>query len=189
MPSASKEKGKRWEREAAKLLSDAYGETFLRVPASGAFTGGRNFHRMASMSENQISASRGDLIAPWEGSGGFIAECKHVKPGTVSDLMQGPSAIIDKWWAQANADAREGDFVVMLVKEDRKNPRAVFRAGYGLQRALGGSWMLYRGGEGVPPLVVADMADWLENCRDDVRSLATSGVTVAGAGCDSMTGD
>ena len=188
MPSASKEKGKRWERDCAGILSNAFSDSFIRVPNSGSFTGGKNVVRMQGMSQNQIAASRGDIIPPDEWTG-FIAECKHVKPGTVSDLMQGPSAIIDKWWAQANADAREGDFVVMLVKEDRKNPRAVFRAGYGLQRELGGSWMLYRGGEGVPPLVVADMADWLERCRDDVRSLATSGMTVAGMGRDSMTGD
>ena len=37
----SKNKGKLFEREIANFLSDLYGESFTRVPYSGAFVGGK----------------------------------------------------------------------------------------------------------------------------------------------------
>ena len=175
MPNSQKEKGKRWERDCAEALTEAFGENFMRVPNSGSFTGGSNASRMERMSQNQISASRGDLIPPEEWVH-FIAECKHVKPGTVSDLMQGPSAKIEQWWRQANADARDGDFVVLLVKEDRKSPKALFDGGLHMEKALRKSWMLYRGEDSLC-LIVADMADWLENCEGRIRKSSRMGVS------------
>ena len=46
MPSAAKQKGNVWEREVAKDLSEVFNENFIRVPNSGAYTGGANFHRL-----------------------------------------------------------------------------------------------------------------------------------------------
>ena len=174
MPNAQKDKGKRWERDCAKALTEAFGENFMRVPNSGAFTGGKNVFRMANMSQNQISASRGDIVPP-DSFPHLIVECKHVKPGTVADLMQGPAAKIDQWWAQANADAMPGDFAVLLVKEDRRNPRAFFESCLGMQAGLEKSWMLYRGADELS-LIVADMEDWLANCRDGIRRFSSEGI-------------
>ena len=174
MANAQKEKGKRWERDCADALTEAFGENFMRVPNSGAFTGGKNVFRMERMSQNQISASRGDIVPP-DSFPHLIVECKHVKPGTVADLMQGPAAKIDQWWAQANADARPGDLAVLLVKEDRRNPKAFFESCLGMQAGLEKSWMLYRGAGGVS-LAVADMADWLGNCGEEIRRLSADGI-------------
>ena len=40
MTAKSRNKGKSWEREAAKFLSDLYCKSFVRVVNSGAFVGG-----------------------------------------------------------------------------------------------------------------------------------------------------
>ena len=45
MPSKSKAKGSSYERDLAKFLSEKYNGSFVRVPNSGAYIGGSNFHR------------------------------------------------------------------------------------------------------------------------------------------------
>ena len=42
MSSKSKNKGNNWEREVANNLSTLYKESFIRVPSSGAYVGGKN---------------------------------------------------------------------------------------------------------------------------------------------------
>jgi len=41
MPSKSKNKGSSFERDIAKLLSETFGESFIRVTNSGAYIGGK----------------------------------------------------------------------------------------------------------------------------------------------------
>ena len=42
MTSKSKSKGKSWERDVCVFLSKLYNDSFIRVPNSGAYTGGKN---------------------------------------------------------------------------------------------------------------------------------------------------
>ena len=169
MPSKSKTKGKAWEREAAHLLTEAFDAPFQRVPSSGAFTGGANRHRMESMDENQINASRGDLMNPdgWNA----VWECKHVKKGTVSDILEGPSAAIDKWWTQACSDARRGELVILLVKEDRKSPRAFFAEHRDFQWVLEGPWAVCIT-KSKKRLISCLMADLIVNAASQVEEAA-----------------
>lgn len=51
MPSKSKTKGSSFEREIAVYLSNLYKESFVRVPNSGAYTGGNNSHRKEFLHE------------------------------------------------------------------------------------------------------------------------------------------
>ena len=62
--SKSKNKGKTYEREVANFLSELYQESFTRVPYSGAFVGGKNIVRTATLSENQTRGFKGDIIPP-----------------------------------------------------------------------------------------------------------------------------
>jgi len=64
MPSKSKIKGSAFEREMAKFLSEKYDESFVRVPNSGAYIGGKNQKRTDVLSEGQIRAFKGDIIPP-----------------------------------------------------------------------------------------------------------------------------
>ena len=57
----SKNKGKSYERDVANFLSELYGESFTRVPYSGAFVGGQNIKRTATLSEDQTRGYKGDI--------------------------------------------------------------------------------------------------------------------------------
>lgn len=66
MPSASKSKGNRGEREIADQLSKIFNLNFERVPNSGAFIGGKNSSRISRLSKSQQLLTEGDLIVPEE---------------------------------------------------------------------------------------------------------------------------
>ena len=76
MSSKSKIKGSSFEREVAKYLSDLYGESFIRnISGSGAFIGGKNFHRASTLTDSQILSTRGDIYCP-ESFANLNIECK-----------------------------------------------------------------------------------------------------------------
>ena len=62
MPSAAKQKGNAWERDVAKDLSETFNENFIRVPNSGAYTGGANVFRIDQLTEQQKRMMDGDII-------------------------------------------------------------------------------------------------------------------------------
>ena len=64
MASPQKVKGKSYENAKAKFLTDIFGQTFIRVPTSGAFLGGKNYDRRLDMSDGQVMAFKGDIIPP-----------------------------------------------------------------------------------------------------------------------------
>ena len=41
MSKKSKQKGKSWERDVCIFLSELYSDSFIRVPNSGAYVGGK----------------------------------------------------------------------------------------------------------------------------------------------------
>ncbi|MGI4852258.1 MAG: putative PDDEXK endonuclease, partial [Janthinobacterium lividum] len=64
MPNASKTKGNAAELALCGILSQHLGGSFVRVPNSGAFVGGTNASRTASLSPAQVRAARGDIVPP-----------------------------------------------------------------------------------------------------------------------------
>jgi len=64
MTSKSKSKGKSWERDVCVFLSKLYNDSFIRVPNSGAYTGGKNEFRKEYLTDEQIKLSRGDVVPP-----------------------------------------------------------------------------------------------------------------------------
>ena len=76
MSNKSKNKGKSWERDVCNFLSDLYNQSFIRVPNSGAFVGGKNEYRKDHLSAEQIKLSRGDIVPP-QNYPYFLAECKN----------------------------------------------------------------------------------------------------------------
>lgn len=64
MASSAKQKGNSWEREICKFLGETLGGNFQRVPNSGAYIGGKNVHRKASLEVGQARAAKGDIIPP-----------------------------------------------------------------------------------------------------------------------------
>ena len=128
MPSKSKTKGSSFERDIAKYLGSLYNESFTRVPDSGAFTGGKNAHRRATLTENQVRAHKGDIIPPddWRL---FNCECKNYAAFPFHRLLFNVEVpLLEEWIEQLMDAADPGDFNVLFVKITRLGKFVVFES-------------------------------------------------------------
>lgn len=127
MGAKSKLKGNAGERALAKLLSSALGGSFVRSNGSGAFIGGKNWHRKSSLSENQVRNTKGDICPP-DHMPHMVIECKfHSSIGY--HLIFQRSALLDDWITQARSAADDGDFWVLGFKTNRVPWLVAFDAG------------------------------------------------------------
>lgn len=119
MPSKSKSKGSAWEREVATFLSELYNDHFMRVPNSGAYTGGMNAGRKLSMTEGQIRHMKGDIVPPdhWKH---LNSECKNYANFPFHRLLMNVSIPLLEDWLQQIMDAADpGDVNVLFFKITR----------------------------------------------------------------------
>lgn len=116
MPSPSKNKGNRFEREVAQLLTDALqvGE-FQRTKGSGAFYGKSNQTRLKTASQSAIRAMRGDIIPPDDID--LVVECKNHKsfPGGFHSILYGESKQLDQWLSEVYSDSQNNKIPNFLV--------------------------------------------------------------------------
>ena len=137
MPSKSKAKGNSWELDVAKFLTETYGETFLRVPSSGAFVGGKNSHRKSALDQSQLQSKKGDIHPPqtWKH---FNCECKSYADFPFHQLFYTDVKILDSWIAQQHEVEDEGDLNLILIKISRKERWVVVpeNLGFVTERAL-----------------------------------------------------
>ena len=109
----------------AKRLSAEFNAEFRRVPNSGAFTGGMNRAKVASLRADAQEILSGDLIGP-KGFP-FLLECKHyANDPAFHKILQGADPTLDRWIAQNDGDA---EFVekesLIIFKINRKGEYAV----------------------------------------------------------------
>jgi len=121
MANASKNKGKSWEREIAKHLTAIYGVNFQRVPNSGAFVGGFNSNRIASLTPEQLLLASGDIILPRFLSH-ITLEGKFYKDFNFESLLINNQQL-DGWIEQASV---VGKIPFVLFKINRKGGFVVF---------------------------------------------------------------
>lgn len=120
MTSKAKIKGNSWERDLAKFLRELFKGSFIRVPNSGAFIGGKNAHRRDNMSDNQILAAKGDLQTP-DFMPKLVIECKFYADFTWHGLLTpGYVPQLDAWIAQTKECIQENDFWVVAFKINRR---------------------------------------------------------------------
>jgi hypothetical protein len=119
MPSKAKTKGSQFERELAKYLSDLYGESFVRIPNSGAYIGGLNTHRKTNLSENQIKSFKGDIVPPDSWSY-FNAEAKNYNDFPFHQVVTGKCKQLETWLDQLLAVAEPNDVNFLFFKLSRK---------------------------------------------------------------------
>jgi len=119
MSSKSKTKGNNFEREISTYLSELYGLSFLRVPNSGAYVGGLNAQRQATMASGQIKTFRGDIIPPDEFT--IVIECKNYANFPFHSLLKTGTniALLDGWIDEVETDANQ-DFWLLFFKISRK---------------------------------------------------------------------
>lgn len=117
MPSPQKQKGKSYENDVAKFLTEQYGNKFMRVQSSGAFLGGSNHHRRHDMTEGQVRSFKGDITPPdnWRR---FNCEVKFYKDFKFHQLYNG-SQVIDTWIKETLATANPGDLNLIFMKFNR----------------------------------------------------------------------
>lgn len=126
MPSKGKAKGNGWEREVADFLSELYGESFVRVPNSGAFIGGKNSHRKNNLSEQQIRGFKGDII-PGPSFPHLNLEAKFYKDFAFHQVMQGSCKQLDDWISQIITTCDETDINILAMKFNRKGSYIAFQ--------------------------------------------------------------
>ena len=121
MPSAAKQKGNAWEREVAKDLSETFNENFIRVPNSGAYTGGANVFRIDQLTEQQKRMMDGDIMVP-PCLSRYKIECKNYKAFDFHQLFN-ENKTLDKWIKQAEF----GLLWFLVIKVTRKGSFILFR--------------------------------------------------------------
>lgn len=134
MTSKSKAKGNSWELEVAKFLSEMYQSSFLRVPSSGAFVGGKNTFRKATLDQSQLQSKKGDIHPPQEWTHLSI-ECKSYADFPFHQLWYADVKILDAWIQQQKDVEDEGDLNLILIKISRKDKWILFPQNLGFVAA------------------------------------------------------
>jgi hypothetical protein len=126
MPSKSKQKGNAWERELCAFLGSVFNSNFQRVPNSGAFTGRSNSFRKATMSANQKTIMKSDIIPP-EHMTRLNIEAKNYKEIPFHQIFNGSCPMLDTWIDQTEQSADPGDLSFTIFKITRKGAWVVFK--------------------------------------------------------------
>ena len=132
MPSKSKNKGNSWELEVAKFLTATYNESFLRIPSSGAFVGGKNTFRKSQIDSAQLQGKKGDIHPP-EAWKHWNIECKSYADFPFHQLWYADVKILDSWIQQQHEVEDEGDLNLILIKISRKEKWVVYPQNLGFQ--------------------------------------------------------
>jgi len=128
MGARSRRKGNTCERRVARLLENAIGGTWSRVPQSGGWANRAAF------------STCGDVVTTVKGFP-FTIECKHVEGWHLEQLLVSPDTCpIACWWRQAKTEASEAKRRPMLVFTRNFQPlyvmtRVVDRSAAGLPEA------------------------------------------------------
>ena len=126
MSSKSKAKGSGWERDVCQTLSELYNDNFMRVPNSGAYTGGMNAHRKDVLTTEQIKLSKGDIIPPVSFCN-FVAECKNYADFPFHQLVKKSRiALLDTWIDQVELDSAQKDLWLLFIKITRKGTYVLY---------------------------------------------------------------
>lgn len=98
----SKTKGSSYELKTAKALSQWWGFTFNRTPASGGLHWGAS---------NNVA---GDIVTPIEADFPFVIECKKREDWTIDNVLLN-NKDIKNWWSQVVGDALRVDKTPALI--------------------------------------------------------------------------
>lgn len=125
MAKKEKTKGKSFERTIAKDLSDIFDQSFVRIPNSGAYVGGKNQSRVVLLDSGQVVSKKGDIHPP-DGWTRWNCECKSYKSFDFHKLFTGNNRLLETWIEQTMEVADEDDFNIIFIKVDYKGKWVVF---------------------------------------------------------------
>lgn len=175
MPSKGKTKGNSWEREVATFLSTLYGESFVRVPNSGAFIGGKNVHRKTNLSDEQIRGFKGDII-PGPSFSHLNIEGKFYADFPFHQVVQGSCKQLNQWIGQLITSADETDFNLLAMKFNRKGAYVAYEMKNLPPVNPGENCMRYHDiSTGHGPWVIQEFNSFWELNKDVIRDLSKPG--------------
>lgn len=118
-----KNKGSTFERKVAKILTEAFGLPFQRTQGSGAYTGGKNAVRKATLDSRQVGVARGDIIPPEE-LANLVIECKHLQAFNSMSLKAfgGKWATLDDVIKQVQKDGDQPTDFHMIIFRGNGTP-------------------------------------------------------------------
>ena len=159
MPSAAKQKGNAWERDVAKDLSETFNENFIRVPNSGAYTGGANVFRIDQLTEQQKRMMDGYIMVP-PCLSRYKIECKNYKAFDFHQLFN-ENKTLDKWIKQAEF----GLLWFLVIKVTRKGSFILFRKEISKHFSYK-NYLSYK-----DKYVITDYKEFLQENADAIRRL------------------
>lgn len=112
--SKSKNKGKSGERELAKIFEGIFKGSFIRVPNSGAYIGGKNAFRVEVLSDGQIRNVKGDIIPP-DFMPKLVLECKFYADFPFHSLMTEKTIPILEAWIEQTTEVLDKDDIWFLA--------------------------------------------------------------------------
>ncbi len=165
MTSKAKNKGNSWERSLCEILSSVFGGSWLRVPSSGAFTGGMNVYRKDTMSAKQIGAFRGDII-PDDSMTNSVWECKSYKDFGFHMLVKEENKQLDGWIQQTVESADEGTVWFLCMKFNRIGEYILFDAAI-KDKFLIKNHVVYK------TFIFTDLRTFLEDNKDIIKEMSS----------------
>lgn len=112
MGKASRDKGQRGEREAAKMLGEWWGSEFTRTPSSGGFK--------TKKFRNDWNAE-GDIVTPDE-TFPFCVECKWQENWTMMQLLTSDVCDPWQWWEQTVKQTMGTNKIPLLIFKKNRYP-------------------------------------------------------------------
>ena len=169
MSNRNKEKGKSWERGTCKIMGEIFGGSWIRVPNSGAFIGGKNVVRVEQLSEGQIHNSKGDIIPPDEYD--IVIECKSYKDFPFNTLLSDGCALLNGWIDQVETDILDDEeFYFITFKINNKGSYIVVNTKflpYGLKTSKNFSMYNHKG----KVYLITDFIPFLEENVEVIKQL------------------
>lgn len=167
LSNPNKAKGNSWERELSKYLSSIFNDSFIRVPNSGAFIGGKNIYRKQSLSENQIRRAKSDIQTP-DNLPYLVFEAKFYSDFSFHHLFT-ENKQLDVWISQVLTTIDEKDCWFIAFKINRKGSYICFSSNLNnhfiLQNHL--SYKSY---------TITDLKTFIEGNVDKLSQIGLSGI-------------
>jgi len=149
----------RGSKASHKDLSETFNENFIRVPNSGAYTGGANVYRIDQLTEQQKRMMDGDIMVP-PCLSRFKIECKNYKSFDFHQLFN-ENKTLDKWITQAEF----GLLWFLVIKVTRKGSFILFREDIS-NKFLYKNYLLYK-----QKYIITDYREFWVNNEDAIRRL------------------
>lgn len=166
----SKSKGASGERELAKYLSEVFNGSFIRSNNSGAYIGGSNKHRKSTLSENQITSLKGDLVPP-DFMPNLVIEAKSYADFRFHQLLEpGPVPQLDEWIDQCLETICDDDFWLVCFKITRIGWFVAVKQDF-CENIVFDNYALYKQGP-YGTFYVTDLKTFFEKNREEILRLS-----------------